>query len=153
MEVLHAKEGQAELMGEFRGADSQPGHAGPCLLGVRNALDRLFQMAPGDEAGMGSKQLVDVARNELAALECSLKSSRGDAGAEQEAMDAASGPGIDDIEAWTNDLVGVVGEESRERVRSRITKCIGEAGWQLVRKKGKRAGPDGRVAGARSQCT
>ena len=36
----------------------------------------------------------------------------------------------------------VVGEESRERVRSRITMRIGESGWQLVRKKGKRAGLD-----------
>ena len=57
-------------------------------------------------------------------------------------MDAASEPGTDDIEAWMNDLVGEVGEESRERVRSRITKRIGESGWQLVRKKGKRAGID-----------
>ena len=67
---------------------------------------------------------------------------RGDAGTSLEAMDAASEPGIDDTEAWTNDMVGVVGEESRERVRSRITKRIGESGWQLVRKKGKRVGLD-----------
>ena len=102
---------------------------------------------------MGTKQLVDVAKNELAALEYSLKNSWGDAGAEQEAVDAASGPGIEDIEVRTNDLVGVVGEESRERFCSRITKRIGESVWQLVRKRGKRAGPDGRVAGARSQST
>ena len=99
-------------------------------------------MAPGDEAGMGTKQLVGVAKNELAALEYSFKSSRGDAGAEQEAMDAASEPCVDDIETWTNDLVGVVGEECRERVRSRITRLIGESGWELVRKKGKRTSLD-----------
>ena len=106
MEVLHARERQEELVGEFRGADSQPGHAGPCLLGVRNALDLLCQMAPGDEAGMGSKQLVDVAKNELAALEYSVKRSRGDVGAVQGALGVASGPGIDDSEVGTNDLVG-----------------------------------------------
>ena len=127
MEVLHAREGQEELVGELRGADAQPGHAGQCLLGVWDALDRLFQRASGDEAGMGTKQLVEMAKNELAALEYSLKSSRCDAGAEQEVMDAASEPGTDDIEAWTNDVVDVVGEESREMVRS----MDHEAHWRV----------------------
>ena len=149
-EVLHAREGQEELAGEFRGADAQPGHAGPCLLGVRDALDRLFQRASGDEARNVAKQLVEMAKSELAPLEYSLKRSRGHAGAEQEVVDVASEPGTDDLEAWTNDVVDVVGEESRERVRSRVAKRIGESGWQLVRKTGKSAGPDGRVAGARS---
>ena len=99
-------------------------------------------MSSADEARSVLKQLLEVAKSELAALECSLKSTRGDAGAGPEAMDAASEPRIDDIEAWTNDLVGVVGEESRKRVRSRITKRNRESGWQLVRKKGKRAGLD-----------
>ena len=132
MDVSRARERQAELVGEFRGADSQPGYAGPCLLGVRSALHRLFQMASANEAGNVAKQLVEVAKNELAALEYSLKGSRSDAGAEQEVTDAASGPGIEDIEAWINDLAGVVGEESRERVRSRITECIDESGRQLA---------------------
>ena len=83
-----------------------------------------------------------MAKSELAALGCSLKSTGRHAGTGPEAMDAASEPGIDDVEAWTNDLVVVVGEGSRERVRSRITKRIGESGWQLVRKKGKLAGLD-----------
>ena len=153
MEVLHAREGQAELMGEFRGAVSQPGHARPCLLGVRSALDRLFQMASADGAGNGAKQLVEVAKSELAALEYSLNGSRGGAGAEQEVMDAASGPGVDDKEAWTIDVVDVDEEESREMGRSRIAKRIGKSRGQPVRKKGQRAGPDGRVACARSEST
>ena len=50
---------------------------GKCL----DALDRLFHMASADEAGSAAKQLLEVAKNELAALECSLKSSGRDAGA------------------------------------------------------------------------
>ena len=141
-EELRAKQGQTEILRQFHGADLPLEDAGPSLAGVRDALDRLFHMASADEAGSAAKQLLEVAKNELAALECSLKSSGGDAGAGLGAMDATSEPGSDDIEAWTNDLVGVVREESREGVRSRIAKRIGESGWQLVRKKGKRAGID-----------
>ena len=141
-EELRAKQGQAELLRSFRGVDPPPEEAGPSLSSVREALDRLSAMASADEAGSAAKQLLEVAKNELAALERSLKSPEGETGAGLDAMDAASEPGTDDIEAWTNDLVGEVGEESRERVRSRITKRIGESGWQLVRKKGKRAGID-----------
>ena len=137
VEVLHAREGQEELVGELRGADAQPGHAGPCLLGVWDALDRLFQRASGDEARNVAKQLVEMTKNELAALEYSLKRSRGHAGAEQEVVDVASEPSTDDLEAWTNDVVDVVGEESREMVRSRITKRIGESGWQLGAEEGQ----------------
>ena len=113
-EVLYAREGQEELVGELREADSQPGHAGPCLLGVRDALDCLLQMASADGAGNGAKQLVEVAKSEIAALKYSLNGSRGGAGAEQEVMDAASGPGVDDKEAWTIDVVDVDGGESRD---------------------------------------
>ena len=141
-EELCAKKGQTELLREFHGADPQSGDAESSLSGVRDALDRLFHMASADEAGNVAKQLLEVAKNELAALECSLKRSKEDAGVGLEAMVATSEPGVDDIETWTNDLVGVVGEECRERVRSRNTRRIGESGWQLVRKKGKRTSLD-----------
>ena len=121
------KQGQTEFLRQFHGADLPLEEAGPSLASVRDALDRLFHMASADEAGSAAKQQLEVANNELAALEHSLKSSGRDAGAGMEAMDAASEPGIDDVEAWTNDLVGVVQEESRESVRSRITKRIGES--------------------------
>ena len=94
--VLHAREGQEELVGELRGADSQSGHAGSCLLGVRDAPDCLLQTASVDGAGNGAKQLVEDAKSELAALEYSLNGSRGGAGTEQVVMDAASGPGVND---------------------------------------------------------
>ena len=95
-------------------------------------------MATADEAGSAPKQLLEVAKKKTNSQPSNARSRA----LGLEAMDAASEPGSDDIEAWTNDLVGVIGEESRERVRSRITKRIGESGWKLVRKKGKRADID-----------
>ena len=113
MHMAHAKrdKGQTELLRQFHGADLPLEDAGPSLASVKDALDRFFHIASADEAGSAAKQLLEVAKNELTALECSLKSSMGVAQDGLEAMDAANEPGTDDTEVWTNDLVGVVGKE------------------------------------------
>ena len=53
-------------------------------------------------------------------------------------MEAASELGEADMEEWTNDLEHEVGQESREKVRAKIHKRMGEFEWQVVRLKGKR---------------
>ena len=111
-EELRAKQGQTELLREFHGADPPPGDAGRSLSGVRDALDRLLNLASADEASSVAKQVLEVAKSELAVFGCSLKSTRGDASACPEAMDAASEAGIDDIEAWTNHLVVLSGSRA-----------------------------------------
>ena len=65
-EELRAKQEQTGLLREFLGADPPPGDAGPSLSRVRDALDGLFPLTTADEAGSVAKQLLEVAKSELA---------------------------------------------------------------------------------------